>query len=125
MRGDDRMPSPRFEAAVEAVVDGALAHLQAALRDEPGLVAARSHWGHRATLLHYVADNGVEIHRQRVPAEAVAIARTLLDHGADPTATAPMYGRQQTTLGLLRSSGHPHAAGLTDPLAALLRDAGG
>jgi hypothetical protein len=36
-----------------------------------------------------------------------------------------MYGRQQTTLGLLRSSGHPHAAGLTDPLAALLRDAGG
>ncbi len=56
-----------FETAVEAVIDGDLAGLEEMLRRDPALVRARSsrvcHFDppvHRATLLHYIAANGVE-----------------------------------------------------------------
>ena len=48
--------------------------------------------GARATLLHYVAANGVEGYRQLTPPNAVAIADALLDAGADVDALADMYG---------------------------------
>jgi len=79
---------------------------------------------HRATLLHYVAANGVENHRQRTPANAVAIARALLDAGAEPDAQADLYGQPCATLSLLVSSSHPAAAGLQVELANLLIDRG-
>jgi len=37
---------------------------------------------HHATLLHYVGANGIESFRQKTPANAVDIARLLLDAGA-------------------------------------------
>ena len=87
-----------FEAAVEAVIDGDGATLEAALRRNPDLVRARSTRVrdgeppmHRATLLHYVAANGVEGYRQRTPPNAVDIARRLLDAGAEADALADMY----------------------------------
>jgi hypothetical protein len=113
-------PSPSFEAAVEAVVDGDLPVLHKRLADRPALATARSHWGHRATLLHYLTANGVEIHRQRVSAVAPQVARLLLGHGADPTATANMYGSGKTPMDMLLTSGHPRAAGVTDELARVL-----
>jgi ankyrin repeat protein len=121
----------RFEAAVEAVVDGDLTALRAALSAHPELVHARSTRvtgfdppAHRATLLHYVAANGVEGYRQRTPSNAVEIARTLLEAGADPDARADLYGGECTTLSLLVSSGHPAGAGLQIPLAETLVAAG-
>ena len=45
-----------------------------------------------ATLLHYVGANGVEGYRQQSPPNAVAIARLLLDAGAEVDAFAGMYG---------------------------------
>jgi hypothetical protein len=60
-------PGARFEAAVEAVVDGNIATLTKLLREDPALVRARStrvtHFDppvHGAMLLHYLAANGVE-----------------------------------------------------------------
>ena len=60
-------PVFEFESAVEAVVDGDVAALDAALLRNSALVSARSSRVcafdppvHRATLLHYVAANGVE-----------------------------------------------------------------
>lgn len=121
----------RFETAVEAVVGGDLAGLQALLAADPPLVRARStrrtHFDppeHRATLLHYVAANGVEGHRQRTPPNAVAIARALLEAGAAPDALASFYGCECATLSLLVSSTHPHEAGLQVELAELLVDHG-
>jgi hypothetical protein len=113
-------PAPSFEAAVEAVVDGDLPVLRKRLADRPALATARSHWGHRATLLHYLAANGVEIYRQRVSPMAPEVARLLLTHGADPGATAHMYGSEKTPLDLLLTSSHPRAAGVTDQLARVL-----
>ena len=120
-----------FEAAVEAVVNGDLAALEDALRRDPALVHARSTRVccfdppvHRATLLHYVAANGVEHFRQKTPANAVVIARALLDAGSEPDALADMYGAQCTIMEMLVSSGHPAQAGLQVPLIELLLDFG-
>ena len=124
-------PVFEFESAVEAVVNGDLAALEDALRRDPALVRARSSrvccFGppvHRATLLHYVTANGVEAYRQKTPPNAVEIARTLLQAGAEPDALADMYGAECTTMGMVVSSDHPAKAGLQVPLIELLLDFG-
>ena len=124
-------PVFEYESAVEAVIDGDLPALEAALRRNPDLVRARSTRVccfdppvHRATLLHYVSANGVEGYREKTPPNAVEIARALLQTGAVPDALADMYGGRWTTLALLVSSGHPAEAKLQVPLTELLLDFG-
>jgi ankyrin repeat protein len=124
-------PVLEFESAVEAVVNGDLAVLQDALRRDSALVSARSSRVcafdppmHRATLLHYVAANGIEAYRQKTPPNAVGIARALLQAGAEPDALADMYGAACTTMSMLVSSSHPAEAGLQVPLVELLLDFG-
>jgi hypothetical protein len=103
---------PAFELAVDAVVLGRIDELRRLLAETPDLVARRSAYGHRATLLHYTAANGVEIRRQVVPANAAEIAAALLEAGADPAARLHAYGRTFDTLAMLKSSTHPRAAGV-------------
>jgi len=114
----------RFEASVEAVVNGDLKTLEATLENYPKLTKARSSRRHHATLLHYVAANGVEGSRQQTPANAVEIAKLLLKNGAEPDALADMYGGKCTTMAMLVSSAHPAKAGVQAPLAELLLDYG-
>ena len=121
----------RFESAVEAIINGDAAALRALLREDPGLVRARSTRracfdppAHRATLLHYVAANGVEGYRQKTPPNAVEVAKILLDAGADPDALAQMYGGDCTTMSMLVSSTHPERAGVQPALVDLLVDYG-
>jgi len=116
---------------VEAVINGDVAALRSALRDNPELVRARStrvtHFDppvHRATLLHYVAANGVEGYRQKTPKNAVEVARTLLETGAEVDALADLYGGQCTTMALLVSSCHPAEAGVQVALVDTLLDFG-
>ena len=120
-------PIFEFESAAQAVIDGDVPVLEDALRRDPALVYARS--GrlcyfdppiHRATLLHYVAANGVEAYRQKTPPNAVETARALLLAGAEPDALSDMYGAECTTMTLLVSSSHPAEAGLQVPLIELL-----
>ncbi len=124
-------PVRAFESAAEAVITGDQGALEALLRPNPGLVHARSTRitchdpaVHGATLLHYVAANGVEGYRQRSPPNAVAVARVLLDAGARPDALAGMYGGQAATLSMLVSSSPPADAGVQIPLLHALVDAG-
>jgi ankyrin repeat protein len=117
-------PVAQFEAAVEAVVDGNAAELGLMLRENPDLIRARSTRRHHATLLHYVAANGVESQRQKTPANAVEVARMLLDAGAEVDALADMYDNKCTTMSMLVSSCHPDKAGLQIALAELLLDQG-
>jgi ankyrin repeat protein len=124
-------PVFEFEAAVEAVINGDRAMLEAALRHSPALIRARSTRVrdaeppiHRATLLHYVAANGVEGYRQISPSNAVEIAGMLLDAGAEPDALAEMYQTECTTMTMLVSSEHPARAGVQVPLVELLLDFG-
>jgi hypothetical protein len=116
-------PTPRFERCVDDILAGDVEAVTGSLRAYPDLVTMRSHWGHRATLLHYLAANGIEIYRQRVPARAPDLARLLLEHGADAAAKANMYGGERATLGMLLSSSHPAHADVTAELADVLRRA--
>ena len=115
-----------FERAADAVVNGDLVRLNELLEKHPGLVREHSTRRHHATLLHYVAANGVEDFRQKTPPDAVEIALRLLESGADVNAIADTYGGDiyQTTMNLLVSSTHPADAGLQSALVEVLLDHG-
>ncbi len=117
-------PVVRFETAVDALVAGDAATLRSMLLETPELVRARSIRRHHATLLHYVGANGVEGARQKTPANAVEIAKILLDAGAEVDALADMYDAKCTTMSMLVSSSHPDNAGVQGVLAETLLDYG-
>jgi hypothetical protein len=120
---DKSSPVARFEAAVDAIIRGDLATLRRLLLDHPNLIRARSARVHHSTLLNYVGANGIEAFRQHTPPNAVTIAETLLDAGAEVDAVADMY-RGSTTLGLVATSLHPKRAGVQQALMQLLLDRG-
>lgn len=120
-----------FERAVDAVIGGDAGVLRKMLAERPELVRARSTRVtchdpavHGATLLHYIGANGVEGYRQRTPANAVEIAKILLEAGAEADALAWMYGGECATLPMLVSSSWPAEAGLQVALAETLLDYG-
>lgn len=117
-------PTKRYEAAVDAIVGGDLRALESLLDEDPGLVRRRSTRVHAATLLHYVAANGVEQYRQKTPPNAVEIADLLLRRGSEPDAIASMYDDAYTTMELLVSSSHPAEAGVQVALVHKLADFG-
>jgi ankyrin repeat protein len=115
-----------FETAADSAVAGDLDKLRSLLSEQRDLIRARSPREHRATLLHYVAANGVENFRQQTPPNAVEVATMLLEAGAEVDALADTYGggTAQTTLNLLVSSVHPAEAGLQTALVETLLDYG-
>jgi hypothetical protein len=114
----------RFEAAADAVVAGDLLTLARLLRESPQLTSARSDRPHRATLLHYLAANGVENERQKSPNNAVEVARMLLNGGSEVDLLADMYGCAYTTMSMLVSSTPPAEAGVQEALVETLLDSG-
>ena len=110
----DRASSPvsAFEAAADAIVGGDVTTLEGLLREHPTLIDARSTREHRATLLHYVAANGVENYRQVSPGNIAQIAEVLLAAGAEVDGEADVYGGGCTTLGLVATSAPPAIAGV-------------
>lgn len=116
----------RFERAAEAVVSGDLAELRALVAQDPELVRAASPRSHGASLLHYVAANGVEDERQRVPPNAVDIARFLSAAGAPPDATCGFGGGGPNTTPLISlvTSTWPARAGLHAELVDAFVDGG-
>jgi ankyrin repeat protein len=113
-------PVSRFEAAVDATVNGDLPAVEHLLIENPELVRQRSTREHRSTLLHYVSANGVEDFRQRTPENIVDIAKALLKAGAEVNAESDAYGGRSTTLGLTATSCHPETAGVQLELMELL-----
>ncbi len=117
-------PVSIFESAADAVVAGDLETLERLLQEDRKLVRARSSRAHQATLLHYLAANGVEDYRQKTPRNAAAVARVLLNAGAEVDATIEAYGTEWTAVGLIATSLHPLDAGEQVPLLKILLDAG-
>jgi len=113
-----------FEVAADAVVNGNLARLQSLLRRNPALAHARSARIHRATLLYYLAANGIEDFRQRSPANAPEIARLLLDAGAEVDALCGMGKSDDTPMLALVTSVHPHDMGVATELIEIFVEAG-
>jgi len=121
---ESKSPTSQFEAAADAIANGDMELLKRLLRQHPALVRARSAREHGAALLHYVSANGVEGFRQKTPKNIVAIAKLLLDAGAEVDATCYVYGGDCTTLGLTATSVHPENTGVMNDLLALLLDRG-
>jgi ankyrin repeat protein len=120
-------PLSQFESAVEAVITGDVATLDRLLRaNRAALIRARSPREHQATLLQYVAANGVEGFRQKTPRNAVEVAKLLLDAGADVDAPNWPDGPAGpgTTLGEVATSVHTAQAGVQIPLMQTLLDYG-
>lgn len=109
-----------FEQAVNALLNGDVSALTSSLTNNPDLIKMRSHYGHGATLLHYVGSNGVEFWRQKVPLNLADMTTLLLARGADPTETMSVYGGQFTTLELLTTSAHPYEAGVAKQVISAL-----
>lgn len=108
-----------FDQAIDAVIHGNAATLKTLLQNHPELVNARSPNGRgKATLLHYVAANGVDDEFQKTPPNAVEIAEMLFSHGGNPNISADFYGGGggATPLVALVSSAHPHHAGVQKDL---------
>ena len=110
-----------FEHAVDAIVTGDKTSLANLLKKYPNLTRAHSTRRHQATLLHYVAANGVEDYRQKTPPNIAEITNLLLDSGAEVNAVAQLYGGS-TTLSLVATSIHPERAGVQNALLQLLLD---
>jgi hypothetical protein len=127
VQGWEHVVDPHFEAACDAIVFGDADALQELLERDPSLARARSSYAHRATLLHHVAANGIEQHRQwqsQSPSNAVELAQILLAAGADPNALCRSYGDSDDTMGLLLTSAHPAVAGVQADLVEALCQAG-
>lgn len=107
-----------FERTVDTLLDGDLDTLRTRIAADPNLVRARSRYGHRATLLHYAGSNGVESHRQVVPLNLADLVDGLLAAGADPKATAAIYGGS-TPRQLFDTSKHPYEAGVHAAVSAV------
>jgi hypothetical protein len=108
-----------FDQAIFAVIEGDAETLKTLLRQHPELANSRSPDGRgKATLLQYVAANGVDDEYQKTPANAVEIAEILLQAGADPNATAEFYSGGAGTAPLISlvTSVHPYRAGVQNEL---------
>ncbi len=108
-----------FESAVDNLLSGDIKNLQKIIQENPSLITARSQYGHKASLLHYVASNGVELWRQQVPTNLAEIISYLLASGSNKSALMNVYGSQYDTLTLLKTSAHPYQAGIGEELEML------
>ena len=124
--GDSRETAEgaEFEVAADAVVDGNLPKLTSLLRRNSALAHAHSSRIHQATLLYYLAANGVEDFRQRSPANAPEIARLLLDAGAEVDALCGPGESRDTPMLALVTSVHPHYRGVATELIEIFVKAG-
>ena len=113
----------QFESAVAAIDRGDTERLHMLLAAQPELVRARTNleppFGYftGATLLHHIAWNPGR--SAAIPQNVVAVARVLLDHGADVNALT--LGRNAgTALGLIITSKAASDANVSAPLMDLL-----
>lgn len=110
-----------FDSAVDAIINGYEHRLKTLLDSHPKLATTHSTAEHQATLLHYVAANGVEDDKQQTPENIVTIAHLLLEAGANPNQMSNVYGggHGSTPFVSLISSAHPANAGKMDELVRL------
>jgi hypothetical protein len=113
--------NPLFAESVRAVITGNTSLLDTLLTATPALIPMRSVSDHHATLLHYLAANGVADVLQVSPSNAVEIAEVLFAHGAKADEICDAYGtKYATTMDLLVSSIHPASAGVQGALVRTL-----
>ncbi len=108
-----------FEEAVDFLLNGNFHELQMHIKSYPSILTASSQYGHKATILHYTASNGVELWRQQVPQNLPEMTAYLLEMGVSKWTLMNAYGSQYDTMTLLRSSIHPKSAGIANEMESI------
>lgn len=90
----------RFEHIIDTMLDGNLPSLDNLCSRSPGCMSEKSPFGHGATLLHYLSNNGVELYRQILPYNVKVLFGYLVKNGADLNALMNVYGGQHTFIEL-------------------------
>ena len=101
-----------FETAVDLLLDGSMEALKSFIISYPDLTTMASQFGHNATLLHYLGNNGVELYRQVVPGQFIDRFQLLMDAGSDIDAKMNVYDGEFTFIELFDTSIHPKDAGI-------------
>ena len=89
--------------------------LQALLAKYPNLVGDKSSFGHKASLVQYLAANGVEIWRQYISENVIDVLELLIEYGADPDTENNIYGGSNLR-SLIETSDHTFKAGKADEM---------
>ena len=101
-----------FEECLSCLLSGDSKILKGYFKSDPTLAQKTSPYGHKATLLHYTASNGVEMWRQQVPLNLQEIISILLENGANKNDKMKVYGGNYTAFDLFITSTHPIDAGI-------------
>jgi hypothetical protein len=96
-----------FEQAIDTMMDGKYDEFKVVLDQHPHLVHTQFAFGHRASLIHYIAANGVDTHRQIAPYNGKDLLALLLEKGASINATHNIYGVTCSLANLMLSGYHP------------------
>lgn len=110
-----------FENCVQAILKGDLLKMVKILDEFPQLVNSFSQYGHRASLLHYCASNGIELWRQQVPSNINKVVYLLKERGASIDVKMDVYGGKFTPFELASTSAHPSSAGVKYQLEQALK----
>lgn len=111
-----------FENAITFLIHGDINELQSLIDNQPTVLQTKSIYGHRASLIHYIGSNGLEIWRQQVPMNLPSILRMLLNAGSHSDPKNKIYGNGSHLIDLIESSDHPNKTGFTKELVDILRD---
>ena len=111
-----------FENIVDIMLEGNLSLLRRHCEQYPECIVQKSQFGHEATLLHYLANNGLELYRQVVPYNLKSLFMFLIKNGADVNAKMKVYGGQHTFIDLFASSIHPYDAGVREDFIGYYND---
>ena len=110
-----------FELAIDHLLSGSLDELLLLLiSNESKIIHSTSAFGHRASLIHYLGSNGVEMWRQVVPLNCIELLTFLVNSGSDPNALMNVYNGQYELKSLISSSAHPRRIGLDKKMIAIL-----
>ena len=109
-----------FEQAIDFMLHGDLENLKKLIHKEPKILNMTSPFGHKASLIHYLAANGIETWRQIVPKNAPDMLRLLLDSGADPDTENSIFGGTDM-MTLIETSEHAMMAGVGDEMILVLQ----
>jgi hypothetical protein len=116
----DRGSDVKFEKAVNTMLSGNLSLLNELIAENPSLISERSQYGHRATLLHYAGNNGVESYRQVVPLNLAVIVDFLISSGAELASKANIYG-ESTPRELFETSKHSYESKIHKDVIAIFK----
>ena len=107
--------NPLFEQAVNVALQGDIATMQTLLDKDPTIISETSSFGHKASIIQYLAANGVEMWRQYVSQNVIEMLELLIEFGANPNTENNIFGGS-TLRTLIETSEHSFKSGKTDEM---------